>query len=168
MAGNDVVTNLRAQLKGAHDWLEGTLVDVTDEVANTLSEGNVASIGANYAHVVTAEDYFVNGLLTGGMPIMMSSSAGISVPPPFGGWAEWGRTVHVDIATQQAYAQQVYAATDAWLATKSDADLSVEAETPIGKMPLGAFIGLWILNAHTHAGEISCLKGLRGMKGYPV
>ena len=48
----------------------------------------------------------------------------------------------------------------------SDADLAKIARTPIGDMPLGEFIGVWILNAHSHAGEISALKGLKGLQGY--
>ena len=165
---NDVVTNLRAQLKGAHDWLEGTLMGVDDALANDLPPGGkLATIGANYAHVTTAEDYFVNALLKGGAPLMMGMNPGVSEPPPFGAWAEWGHTVKADIAVQRAYAQKVYASVDAYLVTLTDADLAKISKTPVGDMPLSTFIGLWVLNAHCHAGEISCLKGLKGLQGYP-
>ncbi len=164
---NDVVANLRAGLKGAHEWLEGTLQGVTDEVANAVPNGVVATIGANYAHVVTFEDYFFNVLLKGGAPLMMSENPGLSVPPPMGPWGEWGRSVKVKVAEQQAYAQKVYAATDAYLATVQDADLSREIDASFAKLPLGEFLRVIILNAHSHAGEISCLKGLRGLQGYP-
>ena len=33
---NSVVTNLRAQLKFAYDWLEGTLTGVDDGLANEV------------------------------------------------------------------------------------------------------------------------------------
>ena len=165
---NDVINNLRAQLKGAHDWLEGTLMGVDDALANDVPPaGKVATIGANYAHVTTAEDYFVNVMLKGGAPLMMSMNPGISEPPPMGTWGEWGRGVKADIGAQRAYAQKVYESVDAHLATLSDAALAKEIETPVGKMPLGQFIGLWVLNAHCHAGEISTLKGLKGLQGYP-
>lgn len=166
-AQNDVVTTLRAHLKGAHEWLEGTLQGMTDEMANAVPAGIVATIGAQYAHVVTFEDYFFNGLLKGGAPIMMSENAGISTPPPMGPWRDWGRSVTVTLDDQRAYAQKVYAATDAHLATLMDADLSREFEAPFAKLPLGEFVRVIILNAHVHAGEISCLKGLQGEKGYP-
>jgi DinB superfamily len=164
---NDVVVNLRAHLKGAHEWLEGTLQGVTDELANAVPEGKVATIGANYAHVVTFEDYFFNALVKGGAPLMMSENAGISAPPPMGSWEEWGRTVTVKLADQQAYAQKVYATADAYLATLRDADLARVIEAPVATLPLGEFLRILILNAHLHAGEISCLKGLRGLQGYP-
>ena len=166
---NAVITNLRAQLKFAHDWLEGTLAGVDDGLANDVPPGGrVASIGAMYGHVVMGEDYFVNVMLRGAAPILAGVSPGVSEPPPMGPWGEWGHSVHADIAAQHAYAQQVYAATDAYLAELSDAELAKVVETPVGAMPLGSFIGLWILNAHCHAGEISALKGLKGLQGYPA
>ncbi|NJM41433.1 MAG: DinB family protein [Anaerolineae bacterium] len=165
---NDVVNNIRMQLKGAHDWLEGTLMGVDDALANDVPPGGkVATIGANYAHVTTAEDYFINAMLKGGAPLMMGMNPGISEPPPFGGWGEWGHNVKTDIAAQRIYAQKVYESADAYLTTLSDAALGKEIETPVGKMPLGQFMGLLILNAHCHAGEISTLKGLKGLQGYP-
>jgi hypothetical protein len=169
MAGNDVVAQLRAQLQFAHNWLEGTLAGVDDSLANELPTGDkVASIGANYAHVTVAEDYFVNAMLKGGAPLLAGINPGISEPPPMGQWDAWGRSVQADITAQRAYAQHVYAATDAYLASIADADLATITPTPAGEMPLGSFINLWILNAHCHAGEISCLKGLHGMQGYPA
>jgi DinB superfamily len=166
---NDVVTNLRAQLKGAHDWLEGTMEGVDSALANSVPPSEkLTTIGANYAHVVTAEDFFVNVMLKGGAPLMASESPGISAPPPMGPWNEWGRSVQADLPAQRAYAQKVYTSVDGYLETLTDDDLAKIAETPVGSMPLGAFIGLWILNAHCHAGEISCLKGLNGRQGYPV
>lgn len=166
---NDVVDTLRAQLKGAHDWLEGTLMGVDDALANDVPPGGkVNTIGAMYAHVAGGEDFFVNVLLKGGAPLMMSVSPGMSEPPPAGNWQEWGHRVKVDMDALRAYAQQVYAASDAHLATLSDADLAKVVQTPVGEMPIGAFIGLWILNAHSHAGEVSALKGLKGLQGYPA
>lgn len=164
-----LVKNLRAQLQFAHNWLEGTLNGVDDTLANELPHGGtVATIGANYVHVVTTEDYFVNVLLTGGTPLMVHMSSGISEQPPPGTWAEWGHNVQTEIVTLRSYAQAVYESVDSYLAMLSDADLERATDTPLGSMPLGAFIGLWILNAHCHAGEISCLKGLRGLQGYPA
>jgi hypothetical protein len=165
---NDVVTNLRAHLKGAHEWLEGTLQGLTDELANAVPDGKVATIGAQYAHVVTFEDYLFNALFKGGAPIMMSESAGVSTPPPMGPWSDWGQSVKVKVAEQQAYAQKVYAAGGAYLATLKDADLAREMEAPFAKLPVGEFVRILILNAYSHAGEISCLKGLRGLQGYPL
>lgn len=165
---NDVINNLRAQLKGAHDWLEGTLQGVDDEIANAVPAGKVATIGANYAHVTTFEDYLFNAALKGSVPLMTRESAGIDSPPPMGPWGDWGRSVTVKIDAQRAYAQKIYATGDAYLAALKDADLTRDVVTPFATNPLGQFIALLILNAYVHAGEISCLKGLRGLQGYPM
>ena len=163
-----MVTNLRTQLKGAHDWLEGTLQGVDDEIANAVPAGKVATIGANYAHVVTFEDFLFNAALKGGAPLMMSESTGVDSPPPMGPWGDWGRSVKVKIDEQRAYAAKVYAAGDAYLATLKDADLVRDVVTPFATNTVGQFLSLLILNAYVHAGEISCLKGLRGLQGYPL
>lgn len=69
------------------------------------------------------------------------------------------------------YAQAVYAATNDYVASLTPNDLSREIDLSnvgLGQKPLS-----WCLNAlvisHVNnvAGEISCLKGLQGAKGYP-
>src|SRR5689334_18368301 len=112
-------TLLRSQFKGAHDWLEGTMMGVTNDVAAWQPPGRAHAIGAAYLHLITNEDYFVNSLLTGGMPLMANtyaSKTGMSELPPRGNWSEWSDSVTVDIEAARGYAQAVYAATDAYLA----------------------------------------------------
>jgi hypothetical protein len=165
---------LRGQFKGAHDWLEGTLAGVTNEVAGWQPPGRANSIGAEYLHHLTAEDFFVNSLLQGGAPLMASAyagKAGMSEPPPMGDWGSWAREVRVDVEVARQYAQAVYTATDMYLATLSDSDLAGEIDVPVpgmGKMPLGAFLSTLLANCNNHCGEISCLKGLQGLQGYPM
>jgi hypothetical protein len=85
LAHSPAVAILRAQLRFAHEWLEGTLAGVDDALANEVPPGDrVASIGAMYGHVVMGEDYFVNVLLRGAAPIMAGGSTGVSEPPPPG------------------------------------------------------------------------------------
>jgi hypothetical protein len=65
----------------------------------------------------------------------------------------------------------VYANTDAYLAGLSDADLLQDADMSmigLDPMPLGRFLGgMLLINAGAHSGEISCLKGVQGLRGYP-
>jgi hypothetical protein len=103
----------------------------------------------------------------------MSSYAGktgASEPPPPGDWGAWGRSVRVDMDQMNAYAQAVYAATDAYLVGISDADLERELDLSsvgYGAMPMGGLLNLMSGHVMMHMGEISCLKGLMGLKGYP-
>ncbi len=171
---NAVVTMLRGQYKGAHDVLEGTMQDVTPEMATWLPPGNANPIGANYAHVVTGEDAILQGMVRGGAPLMASTWAGrvgVSEPPPSDGkWHEWAQQVSVDLAALRAYAQAVYAATDEYLASLNDADLGQEIDLSamgFGVQNLGWFLGVMLANIQWHTGEIACLKGLQGKTGYP-
>ncbi len=69
------------------------------------------------------------------------------------------------------YAQAVYAATDEYLASLTDEDLGRPVDLSalgLGEMPFSqAFLGGILNGTHWHTGEISCLKGLQGQKGYP-
>ena len=67
---------LRAALGAAHETLEGTMSDVTDEVANRPAPGSSNSAGSSYAHALLAEDGVVNGIMRGQNPLFASSWAG--------------------------------------------------------------------------------------------
>jgi hypothetical protein len=67
----------------------------------------------------------------------------------------------------RAYGEAVQTAVDGVIMSLTDADLSRPVQTPFGSstflfMLSGALIG----HIHDHTGEISCLKGLQGAKGY--
>jgi hypothetical protein len=165
---------LRRQFQFAHDWLAGTMTGVTNEVAAWQPQGRANPIGAQYVHHLVAEDALINGMITGGTPLMAGAYAGktgMSAPPPIGDWGDWAREVSVDVEAARQYAQAVYAATDAYVASLSDGDLRREHDLSavgLGVISLGAFLSTLIANCNNHCGEISCLKGLQGMQGYPM
>jgi hypothetical protein len=167
------VTVLRDAFQSAHEWLEGTVDDMDNTVANYVPPGLTAKAGAHYVHHVSAEDMFLNHL-RGAQPLMAGSYAGrigTSEPPPMGDWSAWGRSVEVDMPAAREYAKAVYAATDDYLSTLTDDDLQRPAglgDFGFPDMSLGRFLGGMILiNTGAHCGEISTIKGLQGRKGYP-
>jgi len=84
-AQNRATTLLREQFKQGHEFLEGTMQDVTSEMAHWLPPGKAQTLGANYAHVLISEDFLVNGLLKGAAPLLASTQAGkvgVSELPP--------------------------------------------------------------------------------------
>ncbi len=181
-AENEAISLLREQLQTVHHLLEGTVGDVTPEQVHWPPPGKANPLGANYAHVVISEDATINALRKGGVPLFASSwsgKVGVSELPPmpnpnaagFPDWSEWGRRVKVDLAAFRKYAQAVYAASDEYLASLTDSDLNRPVNLSalgLGESPVGYVINNGILgNAFTHVGEISCLKGLQGMRGYP-
>jgi len=171
---NHVVELLRGQFTGAHDVLERTMQDVTPEMAGWQPPGVANAIGAMYAHVATGEDALLNGLGRGAAPLLASTWAGktgLSELPPMGGdWYAWGQGVVIDLAGVRAYAQAVYAQTDEYLASLTDADVGKEVDLSaigFGRQPLVMLCSILISNVQWHTGEISCVKGLQGHKGYP-
>lgn len=166
---------LHGQFQFAHQWLEGTMEGVTNEVALWQPQGNALPIGAEYAHVVVSEDALLNGLGRGGAPLCASSWAGkvglSELPPQAPPWDTWARNVQVDIDALRAYGRAVWAETDAYLATLTDADLAKPFDLSfigMGMQPYSAFLSTLLLNVYVHSGEISCVKGLQGLKGYAV
>jgi hypothetical protein len=82
---------------------------------------------------------------------------------------EWARTVKVDLGKFKVFAQKVYAATDAYLSTLKEEDLSHEIDTgSFGKHPLSFILtNFFLLHIANLTGEMSAAKGVQGLKGYP-
>jgi hypothetical protein len=170
----DSITLLRQQISTAHEWLEGTMADVTAEQADWAPPGKANPLGASYAHAVVSEDLIINGMLRGGTPLFLGEWAGKtgqSVPHPHEDWSQyaaWARDVRLDLPATRAYAQAVYAATDAYLAGLTPEDLDREVNLFGMSQSLGATLGNFVAgHCHDMMGEISCLKGLQGARAFP-
>jgi hypothetical protein len=171
----DAIALVRSQYKGAHDLLEATMADVTPEQAHWAPPGVANPLGPTYVHIVAGEDFLLNARARGGQPLAMGDFAGkmgVSEPPPAGqAFQEWSRRVTVDLEQARAYAQAVYKETDAWLASLAANDLDKEIDMSgfgMGQQPLHVLAaGIVLQHINNHLGEIACLKGLQGAKGYP-
>ena len=163
---------LRTQYQVSHGWLEATLGEVTAAQLSYQPPGNATSVAAQYAHIVTSEDFFVNAILRGGVPVMATANTGLSeMPPPDTNWGAWARRVQVDLAAARAYSQTVYAATGEYLSSIVDDDLGRPLDLTnvgLGPQTVGSLLTTLLINANNHCGEISAVKGLQGLKGYPV
>jgi hypothetical protein len=153
--------------------LESTMADVQSEHAHWAPPGKALPRGALYVHSLTAEDFFIQGLLKGGAPQWESSwtgRMGRSEPRPPRGqpWDDWARRVRIDLPALREYGQAVYAATDAYIDGLSEPDLAREIEFMGRKMALAAlFLGVVCTHCANYAGPVSTPKGLQGLKGYP-
>jgi len=136
-----VQSTLLGALRGAHFVLEGPMADVTNEIANRPAAGLANPIGSAYAHAVLAEDAAVHALLQQGQPPLLATTwagrTGTDLPMPFPGddgsagtLDDWYRSVTVDIDACRAYAQAVYAATEAFLTGADEAELSARLTCP--------------------------------------
>jgi hypothetical protein len=167
------VEGYRQQYRLAHQWLESTIDGMTGEQVNFCPEGTALPPGAQYCHHVQGLDGIFNGMLGGKAPLMTGEFAGrfgTSDPAPSGDWAAWARSAEVDLDAARAYASAVYEATDAHLAGLSDSDLDGKVDLSMwgmGEQPLSYLLDVMLLDTALHTGEISAIKGMQGLKGYP-
>lgn len=172
------VALLRDQLKQAQQFLEMTVSDVTSEQAQWSPPGIANPLGATLGHLFTGEDGFL-AMLSGRASLgagPWADKTGLSEPPPppFApqSWNQWGRSVQIDLAALRSYGEAVFAATDDYLASLTDPDL--ERSIDLSGVGFGRQSLAWVLSngvlGHrlSHWGEICCLKGLQGAKGFPV
>ncbi len=169
----ETIAVLRQQLKDAHSWLEATMQGLTDAQVHWKPTGTANPISACYAHVFTGEDWAINMLIKGGAPLMVTTWAGktgLSELAEDGSWHAWAQRVKVDMKAMQSYSKAVAEASDKYLATLKESDL----DRVLPNAPMGPQTVYWVLSnaiighIHEFTGEISCLKGLQGLKGYPA
>jgi hypothetical protein len=173
----DTIALLRAGFQGAHGVLESTMNDVTPEQAHWTPPGIANPLGATYAHAVSGEDALLHSLVTGDPPLSATTWAGkmgISEPAPRpgeGDYVAWTRAVRIDLPKLREFAQAVYAQTDDFLASLGEEGLEKPLDLSrfgLGQQTVGIFIGgIMLQHVNNHCGEISCLKGIQGAKGYP-
>jgi DinB superfamily len=165
---------LREQFQQAHGFLEATMEGVTSEQAHWAPPGTANPLAATYVHAIASEDLAINMVLKGGAPLYATEWAektGISEVQPLSS-AEWARRVQIELPTTRSYAQAVHAATDAYLATLTNEDLTRNLDLTtfgLGHMTVGTVLNRMVLgHIDNMTGEISVLKGLQGAKGYPI
>ncbi len=149
------------------------MADVAEEQAHWWPPATANPLGVQYAHAICVADAVVHAVLQG-KPLLFQSNwsgkTGVSAPQ-MNATPEWARSVNVDLAAMRPYAQAAYAAGDDDIASLTGNDL--KREQYLSETGLGVHTVDWILSAlviahmNNMAGEISCLKGLQGAKGYP-
>ena len=169
----DAISFLRMDADAAHWVFNGTTADVTAESMHWGPMGNSSTVASAMAHVVFAEDNVVHGMLQGKPPLAQTTFAdktGIS-ELSFYNKPEWVKSVRLDLPKFREYASAVFAATDQYIASLSESDLDRELDLTsvgMGKVNLGWALAVIVIgHMHDLTGEISALKGVQGLKGYP-
>ena len=169
----DAVQLLTNQIKEAHQVALGTIADLTTEQAHWQPEGVAHRAAPLIEHVAAAEDMFLN-MMVGRQPLAMgeySGQTGASEPHPMGNYGDWAGRVTVDMPQARDYVQAVFKSTEEYVAGLKPEELDREVDLSaagLGKMSLASFITMTsVIHPSNHIGEISCLKGMQGAKGYP-
>jgi hypothetical protein len=86
-------------------------------------------------------------------------------------YPKWLKEVKLDISQFRAYTKAVYEASEKYIATLTDEDLEKDIDmsaASMGTRKTYDFIANLISgHAYPIMGEISVLKGIQGLKGYP-
>lgn len=162
---------LRAQFAWAHQLLDGTLSDCSQETADHRGEGwAISPISAVYAHIAMTQDGIVHGLVQGRPTVLESegwdAKLGLDAAGPrdASAWAD----KRFDLATVRDYVAAVQAATDAFLADAPDEVLERSMGTPMGEQrAIDMLANVGVVHVASHWGEIAALRGVQGEKGLP-
>jgi hypothetical protein len=166
------IETTRETLDLVHQYLEAAIGDCDNETLTKMLPGaTVGPISHIYLHALSNEDWAIQTLLQN-KPKLIDSAGwyeklGVPVAAP-NTEADWAKA-KIDLPLYQEYGKAVYAATDAWLASATDADLSKEIPWHSGQTHNAAWILADVVHSHLgfHAGEIAALKGVLGLKGLP-
>jgi hypothetical protein len=171
----DSIAYIRQELQWANQLLEMVMTDVTPEQAHWTPPGLANPLGALYVHAVIAEDGVINRIVKGGEPMFASTWSGKTGASAmvWGMDFESARAIRLDLPVFRTYAQAVYAAAEEALNSLTEADLEREIDLSPPPQRLGKQSLAWVLTVllishlNNMIGEISCLKGIQGARGYP-
>jgi hypothetical protein len=162
---------VQQQFASVRQGADSILSDLTDEQLNWTPPGMTNVISATLVHIFAGEDLFVQTLLQRKPRIWDTANWAVEIgsptpPVPNKGWDEL-RSVKLSVAPIVAYGKAVRAATDSYLASLSAADLDRPIDFFGHEMTVGGVLALSARHTSEHAGEISGLKGVFGVKGLP-
>jgi hypothetical protein len=161
----------RETLGLVHDYLDAAIGDCSYEtMRKTFPGSTIGSIIGIYAHALSSEDWAIQALMQG-KPKLIESGDWLQrwglTPPVVVDDYDWAAT-SLSLEALQEYGRAVYAATDDWLKGATDADLDKPIPWHSGPKA-GGWVIADVIHVHLpfHAGEISALKGVMGLKGLP-
>lgn len=152
-----------------HDYLEGAFSGCDDATLRHVFPGaTIDSIGSIYLHALASEDWAIQELLQGKPKIVDTGDwfARLGIEPAKD--PDWSKA-NMDLETMQAYRDAVFAATQVYLDSITDADLDKQIDWFGRGTRSAAWVLADVVHAHvgSHAGEIAALKGVMGQKGLP-
>jgi hypothetical protein len=169
----NAIAAVRENIQWGYQIVEMVMADTHDEQAGWTPPGIANPVGALYAHALLSVDGVVNGMIKGGAPRFATEWSGQvgDLPPQMSLSFDWARAIKPNLPALRAYGQTVMADVEAYLDQLAEADL--DRQIDLSAEGLGAQTVGWMLNAlvgghlNNMAGEISALKGVQGLKGYP-
>jgi hypothetical protein len=171
----DVMDLVRFETKRAYAWLENLVADVSPEQAGWRPPGTANSIAATYAHIVVNTDIDVTRHFHQREPLIIgewASRLGSRTYTP----DEWKAKPDIDWdadfdwETLREYGREVHQQIVGQVDALIEADLEREFQMVGTRTTIWKGIDVYALHGwghiQMHGGEIACLKGIQGGKGY--
>lgn len=169
---------IKEQLKSSREIFEGTVGDLKEDQIHKDPGGKALPIGSVYVHCITSEDMAIQSILQGKPTILESEYKDnlfidLPIPPMDENWSEangkWAKQVKVNLSKLREYSKLVYVSTDNYINNLKDGDLDKDIDMGSwGGMSVSSVLTNFIIgHSYSLAGEISALKGIQNLKGYP-
>lgn len=167
---------IRSALQGMHSQYDESIADLTSDQLIWRANDKGCSISFVLWHYVRTEDNIIQFVLQRKPTVWMEGKwddkFGLPATAQGTGMSlEEAQALRIEPKEEfQKYMQEVWKATDAFLADKDDAYLKEQITVkPLGEMPTQNAIGnMCLTHGFTHLGEIQHLRGLMGLRGMAV
>ncbi len=157
------------ELADGHRMVGSALSDLTSEVAQWQPGGTANSIAALLAHTIVGEDRVVNQMFKSGESLFDSGGWSVKTGIPAGNNEIWQANWSLNVEAFDSYRQEVQQSMDAFLATLDPALLDKDIEA-FGSPRRSGWMLRVVVSNHilSHLGEISVLRGMKGLAGLPI
>ncbi len=157
------------EMADGHRMLDAAMSDLTSEIADWQPGGTANSIASILAHTVIVEDEVVKQWFQGGKTLFENAGWSSKTGIPNDMEAIWKPGWSLNFAGFDAYREAVKQSSDQFLAELDPATLDLDIEA-FGAPRRGG----WLLRIEapnhilSHLGEISVLRGIKGLAGLPI
>jgi uncharacterized damage-inducible protein DinB len=167
----DINMYIRRQFEQVRIHVDAAMQDMTDDLFNWIPPGTLNPISATFLHLTTAEDDFIQLTIQRKEPIWeeqeWSVKTGVITPPgPRRGWNEF-KGARVSYLPLMDYQKEVRSSTDAYIARLTDEELERHVNMFGNETSIANVLTTMVAHSSCHAGEISAIKGMYGVMGFP-
>lgn len=168
----DTVKFIKQFFVKLHDQIDVVMNETTHEQFNWKPPGTMNPISSIFLHIINAEDIHFHAILQGRPRIWetdgWNDKIGLAAPPGRGRNWEEARAKQLSQNDLADYQLLVRKDTDEYLTGLTNSKLNERVSFVGGERQVAEVITSLIVHVASHTGEIAALKGIQGVKGFPV
>lgn len=155
-----------SQLQQVFNLLNMCTDGMDEQQYNFQPQGTCNSVAKSHVHAISGIDFFVLQMLKGGP--MLWPEFGPKNGLPANPQEIWSHADPVPLAAMKDFSTQAQKAALEYVGSLTENDLEREVDTRFfGKQSAGWVLQLMGMHTAGHAGDISAVKGMQGLKGLP-